>query len=137
MDRLVLNPLPRKIRVGKIFPLYSILISHGSPNKKVPTMIFEEYVATQKKWHRSYSWQMTLRLGLSVPPCGHKFSFLKLESISYLSLIAVAPEWMISRDWPGGCFTLFNKIFPSLEILPCLSAIFAVQPCCRELHIHT
>ena len=32
-------------------------------------MIFEEHVITQEKWHRSYSWQMTLRLGLSEPPC--------------------------------------------------------------------
>ena len=27
-------------------------------------------MVTQKKWHRSYSWQMTLSLGLSEPPCG-------------------------------------------------------------------
>ena len=53
----------------KHFPciVYSYLMI--PPTKKVTTMIFEEHVATQEKWHRSYSWQMTSRLGLSEPPC--------------------------------------------------------------------
>ena len=34
-------------------------------------MGFEEHVVTQKKWHMSYSWQITLRLGLSKPPCAY------------------------------------------------------------------
>ena len=40
-----------------------------SQTKNVTTIIFEEHVVTQEKWHRSHSWQMTLRLGLSEPPC--------------------------------------------------------------------
>ena len=32
-------------------------------------MIFEEHVVTHEKWHRSYSWQMTLRLGFCEPSC--------------------------------------------------------------------
>ena len=42
-------------------------IINDSPNEKVETMIFEEHVVTHEKWFRSYSWQMTLRLGLSDP----------------------------------------------------------------------
>ena len=49
MDYLVLNPLPRKNQGGKTFPLYSILISHDSPTKKVTTMIFGEHVVTHEK----------------------------------------------------------------------------------------
>ena len=37
-------------------------------------LIFEEHVVTQEKWHRSYSRQTTLRLGLSEPPCGQEFN---------------------------------------------------------------
>ena len=52
----------------KHFPciVYSYLMI--PPTDKVTTMIFEEHVVTQEKWHRSYSWQMTLRLGLIEPP---------------------------------------------------------------------
>ena len=44
------------------------------PTKKVTTMILEEHVVTQEKWHRSCSWQMTLRLGLSEPPCAEHYN---------------------------------------------------------------
>ena len=37
-------------------------------------MIFEEHVVTQEKWHRSYSLQMTLRLGLSEPHCEDNYT---------------------------------------------------------------
>ena len=37
-------------------------------------MILEEHVVTQEKWHRSCSWQMTLRLGLSEPPCAEHYN---------------------------------------------------------------
>ena len=36
--------------------------------KKVKTTIFEEHLIIQEKLHRSCSWQITLRLGLSEPP---------------------------------------------------------------------
>ena len=32
-------------------------------------MVFEERMVTHEKWLKSFSWQMTLRLGLSEPPC--------------------------------------------------------------------
>ena len=37
--------------------------------KKVATMFFEECTVTHEEWLKSLSWQMTLRLGLSEPPC--------------------------------------------------------------------
>ena len=40
------------------------------PTKKVASMVFVERMVTHKKWLKSFSWQMTLMLGLSEPPCG-------------------------------------------------------------------
>ena len=39
------------------------------PTKKVTTMVFEERMVTDEKWLKPISWQMTLRLELSEPPC--------------------------------------------------------------------
>ena len=39
--------------------------------KKVTNMVFEECMVTHEKWLKSFSWQMTLRLELSEPPCVH------------------------------------------------------------------
>ena len=39
------------------------------PMKKVATMLFEERMVTYEKWLKYFSWQMTLRLKLSEPPC--------------------------------------------------------------------
>ena len=69
MDYLVLHPLPRKNQGGKNISLVYLMIP---PTEKVTTMICEEHVVTQEKWHRSFSWQMTFRLGLSEPPCVHR-----------------------------------------------------------------
>ena len=60
--------------------------------KKVTAMVFEEHVVTHEKWHRSYPWQMTLRLGLSEPPC-----VLVLRSQVIKSLIG-----------PESCFFAFS-----------------------------
>ena len=39
------------------------------PTKKVATMVFEELMVTHQKLPNSFTWQMTLRLELSEPPC--------------------------------------------------------------------
>ena len=61
------------------------------PTKKVTTIIFEEHVVTQEKWQRSYSWQMTLRLGLSEPPCvwhitNHEMVSLILAQLTHVNV---------------------------------------------------
>ena len=36
--------------------------------KKVTIIFFEEQMVTHENWHKSYSWQMILRLRPSEPP---------------------------------------------------------------------
>ena len=55
-------------------------------------MIFEKHMVTQEKWHRSYAWQMTLRLGLSEPPCA-AFLFLNIPLI--LQFCAVLQDFFV------------------------------------------
>ena len=43
------------------------------PTKKSNNYDFWGACGNTEKWHRSYSWQMTLRLGLSEPPCEVSF----------------------------------------------------------------
>ena len=50
--------------------------------KKVASIVFEERMVTHEKWLKSFSWQMTLRLGLSKPPCGVFCSPLWLAVLS-------------------------------------------------------
>ena len=54
--------LPEDAAYLKIFSLYSIHISHAA-------MVFEERMVAHEKWHKYFSWQMTVRLKLSQPPC--------------------------------------------------------------------
>ena len=51
LDYSVLNPLPRTTWMGKTFPLYNILISHDSQNKKFCTYGFEECMVTHEEWN--------------------------------------------------------------------------------------
>ena len=39
------------------------------PTKKVATIVFEARMVKLENWLKSFSWQITLRLGLSEPPC--------------------------------------------------------------------
>ena len=37
--------------------------------KNVATIFLEKSIVANEKWLRSFSWKMTLSLGLSEPPC--------------------------------------------------------------------
>ena len=55
------------------------------PMKKVVTMVFEERVVTHENWLKCFSWQMTLSLGFSEPPCESVWPVVSCSKLVLLS----------------------------------------------------